>query len=61
MVNGIFLNPVVDALGWQVWQFTLGPSLAAPVGAFAGIIAGQIVDQRGPRVLMLVGAFVAHC
>ena len=59
MVNGIFLNPVVDALGWRVWQFTLGPSLAAPVGAFAGIIAGQIVDQRGPRVLMLVGAFVA--
>ncbi|MEM7134869.1 MAG: MFS transporter [Chloroflexota bacterium] len=55
---GIFLEPVTTELGWAVWQYTLGPSLAVGIGAFAGIIAGQIVDQRGPRLLILVGAAV---
>ena len=58
-ISGIFLNPVVNELGWQVWQYTLGPSLGMVVGSLAGIIAGQIVDRHGPRILMLIGAFVA--
>ncbi len=56
---GVFLKPVVEDLGWQVWQFTLGTSLAAAAGALSGIYAGVIVDRRGPRPLILVGALVA--
>lgn len=57
-IIGIFLDPVTADLGWSVWQYTLGPSLALGIGAFAGIIVGQIVDQRGPRLLIGIGALV---
>ena len=56
---GVFLKPVVEDLGWQVWQFTLGTSLASGAGGLSGVVAGSIVDRRGPRLLILVGALVA--
>ena len=56
---GVFLKPVVDDLGWQVWQFTLGTSLASAAGGLSGIVAGSIVDKRGPRLLILFGALIA--
>lgn len=57
-IVGIFLGPVTTDLGWPVWQYALGPSVALGVGAFAGVFTGQIVDRRGPRPLVLVGAVV---
>ena len=57
-VVGVFLRPMVDDLGWQVWQFTLATSIAAATGAVSGIIAGEVVDRHGPRPLMLLGAVV---
>ncbi len=57
-VVGVFLGPVTQDLGWQVWQFTLGTSLAAAAGAVSGIVAGGIVDRRGPRLLMAIGVVV---
>ena len=57
-VVGVFLLPVVNDLGWQVWQFTLGTTLAAAGGALSGILAGEVVDCYGPRPLMLLGAAV---
>ena len=58
-VVGVFLRPVVDDLGWQVWQFTLATSIAAATGAVSGVVAGEMVDRHGPRPLMLLGALVA--
>ena len=43
-IVGVFMRPVIDDLGWKVWQFTLGSSLAVGAGAMTGIIAGNIVD-----------------
>ena len=59
VVVSVFIDPVTDALGWQVWQFTLGPSLAVGVGTLSGIIIGPFVDKRGPRILMIIGALVS--
>ena len=56
---GVFLNPMVEDLGWQVWQFTLGSSLAAAAGALSGIYAGVLVDKHGPRFLILIGSLAA--
>lgn len=53
---GIFLEPVIAELGWSVWQYTLGPSLALGIGALVGIYAGQVLDRRGPQILIRVGA-----
>lgn len=58
-VVGIFMKPALNELGWPVWQFTLGPSLAVGVGALSGVFAGPIVDKSGPRRLILLGAFVS--
>jgi sugar phosphate permease len=58
-IVGVFMRPVVDDLGWQVWQFTLGSSLAVGAGAMSGVVAGNIVDLKGPRPLILVGASVS--
>ena len=55
----VFLRPVVEDMGWQVWQFTLGSSLAVMAGALSGVVVGRIVDQRGPRLLVLGGALVS--
>ena len=48
VVVGVLMGPVVDEMGWQVWQFTLGSSMGMAVGAISGIIAGPILDRRGP-------------
>ena len=55
----VFLRPVVEELGWQVWQFTLGSSLAVLAGALSGVVVGRIVDRRGPRLPVLAGAVVS--
>jgi len=47
---------MVDDLGWKVWQYTLGPSIAIGTGAFSSIVVGSILDQRGPKPLIFTGA-----
>ena len=53
---GVFTLPMVDDLGWKVWQYTLGPSIAIGTGAFSSIVVGSILDQRGPKPLIFTGA-----
>ena len=55
----VFLRPVVEELGWHVWQFTLGSSLALMAGALSGVVLGGVVDRHGARLPVLGGAFVA--
>ena len=58
VVVGVLMGPVVEEMGWQIWQFTLGASMGTAVGAFSGIIAGPILDRKGPKPLLLSGAAV---
>ena len=58
-VIGVFMKPVIADLGWKVWEFTLGSSLAVGAGAISAIIAGKVVDSKGPRPLILLGAGVS--
>tara|TARA_B100000029_G_scaffold304719_1_gene297588 strand:+ start:7407 stop:8666 length:1260 start_codon:yes stop_codon:yes gene_type:complete len=58
-VIGVFMNPVIDDLGWKVWEFTLGSSLAVGGGAISAMVAGRIVDSKGPRPLILIGSVVS--
>jgi len=58
-IVGIFMGPVTAELGWAVWQYTLGPSLAVGMGALSGVYAGPVVDRQGPRRLMLIGALIS--
>ena len=56
---GVFTLPMVDDLGWKVWQYTLGPSIAIGTGAFSSIVVGSILDKRGPKPLIFTGASVS--
>ena len=55
MVSGVFLGPLVEDLGIEVWQFSCAVSVASAAGAVTILIAGPIVDQAGPRRIMLIG------
>ncbi len=56
---GVFLRPVVEDMGWHIWQFALGSSMAVMAGALSGVVVGRMVDQRGPRLPVLGGALVS--
>ena len=45
-VVGVFMRPVVDDLGWRIWQFTLGSSLAVGAGAISGVFVGKVSVRR---------------
>lgn len=53
---GVFLDPVVDDLGWSVGAFTLAVTGTNVVSGIAGVFVGPIVDRHGARPLMLLGA-----
>ena len=54
---GVFLTPMVAELGWPVWQYTLGSSLALGAGSLSGLVVGPLVDRVGPRRPVFVGLF----
>ena len=56
MVSGGFLDPLVEELDIKVWQFAAAVSLATAFGAIAVVVIGPLVDNLGPRRLMLAGA-----
>ena len=58
-VSGVFMRPVVEDLNWKIWQYTLGSSLSMAAGTISGLVVGNIVDNRGPRLIMFIGAFVS--
>ena len=58
VIFGVLMRPVIDEMGWQVWQFTLGASMGTAGGALSGIIAGPVLDRHGPRPILLLGAVV---
>ena len=39
MVSGIFLDPIVDELGIEVWQFATAVSLASAIGGMSFTIS----------------------
>ncbi len=59
MVAGVFLGPLVDDLGLQVWQFAMAVSAATAAGGIAVVLLGPLVDRVGPRKFMLIGALFA--
>ena len=56
MVSGVFLDPLVEALQIEVWQFAAAISLATALGGISMVFIGPLVDRIGPRRLMLAGA-----
>ena len=56
---GVLMTPVIEELGWKVWQFTFGLSVSLLGGAISSVIVGKIIDSRGPKILVLLGALTS--
>ncbi len=52
----IFYKPMAAALGWSRTTVALAPTLRSFMNAFIAPFIGRLVDIRGPRLIMLVGA-----
>ena len=58
VVVGVLMRPVIDEMGWQVWQFTLGASMGAAGDALAGIIAGMLAQGMSPWPAARLGCHI---
>ncbi len=52
----VMLPRVVTDTGWAAAPATVGFSLALVLSALVGVGVGRVIDARGPRVVMSVGA-----
>lgn len=54
--QGVFLGYFVEQYGWLRSTLSIGPTLFHLWGGVMGIIVGRLLDQRGPRPVLLLGA-----
>ena len=54
--NGVFLGYFVDRYGWTRASLSIGPTLFHLWAGIMGIIVGRLIDRRGPRPVLLLGA-----
>lgn len=55
---GTFVAPMTEELGWSRTDISLGQTLSTGVGGVIGLFVGGIIDRRGGRMLMIVGAVI---
>lgn len=55
----LFFAPMRESLGWSITALTSAVAIRAVAGMASGPFIGMVLDRRGPRVVMSVGAAVA--
>lgn len=50
---------IVDDTGWSATAVTAAFSVGSLFGALAGILAGRVMQRRGPRLVMTAGSVLA--
>jgi MFS family permease len=56
---GVFLKPMTAALGWSRTDISLGQTVSTVATGLLALVVGPVMDRRGGRVLMIVGAVVS--
>ncbi|MSQ41994.1 MAG: MFS transporter [Dehalococcoidia bacterium] len=56
---GVLLKPMTTDLGWSREAFSAVQTVSTFVSGGMGLLIGVLVDRRGPRALMLIGALIA--
>jgi sugar phosphate permease len=54
--QGVFLGYYVTAYGWSPASLSVGPVIFNLWAGVVGVWVGRIVDDRGPRIVLLAGA-----
>ena len=55
---GVFLKPMTEELGWTRTDISLGQTVSTVVTGLMAVVVGPLIDRRGGRLLMVVGAFI---
>lgn len=55
---GAFLRPMTEDLGWSRTDISLGQTFSTVVAGFVGFAIGPLIDRRGGRELMVIGAIL---
>ena len=56
--QAVFLEPMTTELGWSRTDFTWAQTFGTLVMSGGGFVIGSLLDAKGPRPFMLVGAVV---
>jgi MFS transporter, OFA family, oxalate/formate antiporter len=57
-IQGPFLKPMTEELGWSRAEFTYAQTFGRFVMAFVGFFIGVYVDRYGGRVMMMIGVTI---
>ena len=56
---GVFVKPMTEELGWSRTDISLGQTLSTGVMGVVGLFIGGLMDRRGGRELIVVGAVLS--
>lgn len=56
---GVFITPMTAELGWSRTDISLGQTLSTGVMGLVGLAVGGLIDRRGGRELIVVGAVIS--
>src|SRR5688572_10498611 len=56
---GIFVTPMTEDLGWSRTDISLGQTISTAAMGVLGFFIGGLIDNRGGRMLIVIGALIA--
>lgn len=57
--GGVFLKPMTEDLGWARSDFAAVQTVSQVIMGMSGFAIGGMLDRRGPRRLMIIGAVIS--
>ena len=57
--GGVFLKPMAADLHWSRQDFSAVQTVTSVVTGLIGFVVGGLIDRRGPRLLMIIGAIIS--
>lgn len=54
-ISGLLIEPLTESFGWTRSEFSFAFMLQVVLGLVSAPIAGRLIDQHGPRKLLLIG------
>lgn len=54
----LFMKPMGSEFGWSRAMFSAAVTIAALGGGLLSVVIGPLIDKRGPRIIMVLGAAI---
>lgn len=57
-ILSLFMKPMGDEFGWSRTMFSAAVFISALGGSLLSVAVGPLIDKRGPRIVMVIGAAI---